>query len=84
MPSVIFVFQLDTSNGDGPEIDLFTHALHTVIADLVGIQIAAVTFTAAIADLSIIQDAFSALAHVIASACIIAQKENLCNNRTAV
>lgn len=63
MLSVIFVFEPDSCDGDGTEINLVPHALHAVIADLARIQITAVTFPAAIADLPIIQQTFLLLAH---------------------
>lgn len=52
--SVIFTFQADTCDGDGTEIYLVPHALHAVIADFVWLQIAAVAFTTAVAELPVI------------------------------
>ena len=55
IPGVIFVLQADSSNGYCPEIYLITHAFHTIVADLVRIKVAAITFAAAIANLAILQ-----------------------------
>lgn len=62
---VIFIFQTDPCDGNGSEVDFVPHAFHAVIADLVRIKVAAVTFAAAVADLVIIQQALSLLAHAL-------------------
>ena len=55
MLSVIFVFKTNSSDGDCAEVNFFPHTLHAVVADLVWIKIAAVTFTTAITDLSVVK-----------------------------
>lgn len=54
---------LNTGDRHCTKIYRIPHALHAVIADLVRIQIATVTFTAAVANLVVIQQAHLLLGH---------------------
>lgn len=55
---VVFVLQADAGDCDRAEIDLVTHAFHAIVADFFGIQVAAVTFTSAVAKFPVIEQAF--------------------------
>lgn len=54
---------LNTGDRHCTKIYRIPHALHTVIADLVRIQIASVTFTASVANLVVIQQAHFLFGH---------------------